>query len=279
MPKYLALDLDGTLFYPKCINRCIPKKNVRFLREWIDNGNKVILVTSRSYEFVSKKLFKEIKRPVDLICSTSAQIVINGEKIRDENMNNEHIGKIIAEIEEKYQPLAMLMFSDDHSCLIKNVRTNWFFAIIYKLYWWFQFAYREDYLIDNQKFDEELKKGKIKKIMTFFGLRKKNGEIAKEINRELRNDYPEIESSWTVIVNELSPKDCNKGEGLKRYCKYLNIDPNDVYVVGDSGNDIAMFTEYHEHSYCMAHSYSSVKKYAKHVITSVHKLKSVLKGE
>ena len=64
MCKLLACDLDGTLFYPRQIGRCIPMRNVRFLRHWIDAGNKVVLITSRSYEYV-EKLFKEIKRPVD----------------------------------------------------------------------------------------------------------------------------------------------------------------------------------------------------------------------
>ena len=66
MAKLLAIDLDGTLFYPKNIRRCICKKNVKFLRRWIDAGNKVVLVTSRSTQF-TERLKDEIKRPVDFI--------------------------------------------------------------------------------------------------------------------------------------------------------------------------------------------------------------------
>ena len=116
--------------------------------------------------------------------------------------------------------------------------------------------------------------------MIFFGLGKNKGKLSKEINKELREKFPEIESSWSLIVNELTPKGCNKGEGLKRYCKLVNIDPKDLYVVGDSGNDITMFNYFHENSYCMAHAYPSVKKYAKHIIAHVYNLgKLVLKGE
>ena len=61
MAKLLAIDLDGTLFYPKRKRKCICKKNVLFLRKWIDAGNKVVLVTSRSTQFV-EKLNDEIKR-------------------------------------------------------------------------------------------------------------------------------------------------------------------------------------------------------------------------
>ena len=116
--------------------------------------------------------------------------------------------------------------------------------------------------------------------MTFFGFGKKKRELSKEINKQLRSNFPSLESSWSIIVNEITPKGCNKGDGLVEYCRKLNINHDDVYVVGDSGNDISMFNAFHEHSYCMAHAYPSVKKYAKHVITRVHKLgKLVLKGE
>ena len=64
--KVLATDLDGTLFYPRSKTRCISKKNVKFLRKWIDAGNKLVLVTSRSAEFC-KRLEDEIDRPFDLI--------------------------------------------------------------------------------------------------------------------------------------------------------------------------------------------------------------------
>ena len=49
MSKVLAVDLDGTLFYPRKLKRCISLKNVHFLRRWIDEGNRLLVVTSRSH--------------------------------------------------------------------------------------------------------------------------------------------------------------------------------------------------------------------------------------
>ena len=80
MAKLLAIDLDGTLFYPKCIKRCICKKNVKFLRRWIDAGNKLVLVTSRSTQF-TERLKDEIKRPVDFITCCSSQIIADDKLI------------------------------------------------------------------------------------------------------------------------------------------------------------------------------------------------------
>lgn len=280
MNKLLATDLDGTLFYPKRLSRCIPKKNVKFLQKFIDDGNKVVLVSSRS-SFFTSKLAKEINRPIDFLNCSSSEIISDGVIIRSKSIPNDVLKNILNEIDVKFKPTAFLLTSKKYPILIKDLnRKSGFFKRIYGLYEWFQFSYREDYLLDNDKFDEEVKSGEVYKIMIFYGLRRKNEEISKEINKIIRSDFPQIESSWSSILNELTPKDCSKGEGLEFYCKYKNIDPKDVYVVGDSGNDISMFNSFYENSFAMKHSYPSVKKYANHVVSRVYKIADyVLKGE
>ena len=111
MSKLLAVDLDGTLFYPKKLTRCISKKNVKFLRNWIDAGNRVVLISSRSFEFV-KNLQKEIGREVDFLSSTSAQIYANGKLIRDAYMPNDKLKDILDHIEEKYPDTKFVEYPD-----------------------------------------------------------------------------------------------------------------------------------------------------------------------
>ena len=278
MSKLLAVDLDGTLFYPKQLTRRISKKNVAFLRKWIDAGNKLVLVTSRSTQFTAK-LKDEIKRPVDFLNCCSSQIIANDKLIYDQCMPNEELKQILNAIEETYEPIAFLMTSENHPCIIKYSRkVNRIFTVFYRIWWWFQFSYREPFTVDNEMFEHELETARIYKIMNFIGIRKNKAKISKEINKELREDYPEIESSWTAQVNELTPKGCNKGNGVERYCRLLGIEKDDVYVVGDSGNDITMFNMFHEHSYCMMRGHPSARKYAKHIISRVYKLDKLLLG-
>ena len=280
MAKLLAIDLDGTLFYPKRIKKCICKKNVIFLRKWIDAGNKLVLVTSRSTQF-TEKLKDEINRPVDFINCCSSQIIANDKMIYEKPMPNKQLAKILEKIENNYDPIALLMTSENHPCIIKYSRkVSKLYLNFYRLWHWFQFSYREPYVVDNEMFENELKTAKIFKIMTFIGLRKNKAKISKEVNKELREEFPEIESSWTQQVNELTPMGCNKGNGVERYCKLMNINMDDVYVVGDSGNDITMFNKFHENSYCMKRGHPSARKYAKHIISRVYKLeKLILRGE
>lgn len=280
MCKVLACDLDGTLFYPKKVRRCIPVKNVRFLRKWIDAGNRVVLVTSRTLEFV-KKLEEEIKRPIDIIANTASQIYHDGKVIKESWMPNEELKRMLQAIDEKYKPLGYLINAEGTGAIIYNTHRKGAFALkLTQLWYFFQFKYREPGVIDNELFKKTIEEGKVYKLMTFFGFGKKKRELSKEINKELRENFPDLESSWSLIVNEITPKGCNKGDGLKAYCEALNINHDDVIVIGDSGNDIAMFNAFHENSYCMAHAYPSVKKYAKHVVSHVYKLdKFVLKGD
>ena len=278
MAKLLAIDLDGTLFYPKRIRKCICKKNVMFLRKWIDEGNKLVLVTSRSTQFTAK-LKDEIQRPVDFINCCSSQIIANDKMIYDKAMPNKKIAQIIDRIEKAYEPIAFLMTTENHPCIIKaNRKVSFIFRILYRIWWWMQFAYREPILLDDNVFMKELETARVYKIMTFIGLSKRKSKISKELNKEFREIFPEIESSWTQQVNELTPRGCNKGNGVERYCNLLDIKPEDVYVVGDSGNDITMFNKYHEHSYCMKRGHPSARKYAKHIISRVYKLEKLILG-
>lgn len=280
MSKLLAVDLDGTLFYPRQFKRCISKKNVKFLRRWIDSGNKVILISSRSMGFV-ENLKEEIQRPFDYISSTSAQICADGKLIQDLNIPNSELVSVLKDIEDKFQPLGFLASGKESGHVIKRCRdVSKLIFSFYHIWWWFQLKYREKFVMDNKVFEDLIQNGKVSKVMVFYGLGKNKAKISKEINKELRDKYNDIEVSWTAQVNELTPLNCNKSNGLKKYCEIMNINKDDVYVVGDSGNDISMFNEFHEHSYCMKHSYPSVKKYASHIISRVYKLeKIVLKGD
>ena len=279
MGKILATDLDGTLFYPAPVKTIIPKKNTTFLRKWIDEGNKVVLVTSRSRQFV-EGLMKEIDRPCDYMACTGAQIFSNNQIIREVTLDNQRLKEVLDKVNENYGPTAYLMTTEEYPCLIKSLKnTGKFLFAFYKLWHKLQHKRAEPFIFDNKLFDNQIKEGKIFKVMIFFGLGMGKKKFTKELNKVFREQYQEMEFSWSRKVNEITPYDCNKGSSLEIYCEKNHIDKDDVIVVGDSGNDISMFTKFHEQSYCMRKAYTSVRKYAKYTIGKVYKLDNVLKGE
>ena len=279
MQKVLAVDLDGTLLYPYSFRHKVSRKNVKFLQHWIDAGNRLVLVSSRDHKFL-RSLEDEIQRPFDVIAGIGAHIEIDGKVVKHVSIDNEALKRTIDFLDKEYHPLAYLLTTTEHPLIIRNNSiTSRALSWVYWFRWILQGKSREKYIINNKMFDSEVENGDIMKVMTFFGYGKSKKKTTKEINKVIREKCPDIESSWTRIVNEITPEGCNKGASVDYYCKYLKINPSDVYVVGDSGNDITMFNLYNENSYVMSKAYPSVKKYAKHVIRRVYKLDKLLLKE
>lgn len=281
MAKLLATDLDGTLFYPSKVKTCIPKKNIRFLQKWIDAGNRLVLITSRSSQFV-ERLKKEINRPFDVLTCSSSEIYSDGHLIRDSAIPNVTLTEVLKVIDKECRPLAYMMTTKEYPCIIKpNREVGKIFMWLYAMWQHLQYKRAEPFVLSSELFKSQLEnEGRIFKVMIFFGLGNSKKKFTKELNKEFRIKYPMLECSWTSKVIEITPLGCNKGAGLSYYCQALGFKKEDVYVIGDSGNDIAMFQEFYENSYCMRHAYTSVRKYAKHTVSRVYKLeKMLLKGE
>jgi hypothetical protein len=275
--KVLAVDLDGTLFYPKRTKTLISSANLQFIRDFIDAGNRVIIVTSRNREFAELTAAK-IDRPVDFVCINGAQIVVDGKVIHDVTLTPGRALEIFEDMKRySRQPLAWFIDSKRFQNLMYSGETGWFTQVFFKYYYKSQGVYQQSYLADNDIFRSELKKGEIYRLLLYFGLGKRRVDIAKEVNKHVREKYGhDIEASWINTVVEIAPNNCTKAAALERIIVLDNIDRDRVYVVGDSGNDISMFQNFKEHSYAMEHAHVSVKKFAKYTIKKVHHLRRVL---
>ncbi len=279
MAKLIATDLDGTLFYPKKRIKMISKKSLLFLRNHIDKGGKLVLVSGRNSEYL-KKVVRRINRPVDLIGCNAAYIMANNEVIKSENFEAKSTRIALEEIERDLPVKGFFIMSEDNRFVLRDKFANRVYRIAYKFWNFFQGVYREPSIVSKNQFYEIIDSGKAKKIMIFFGIGKRNILRSKETNKYLVEKYSHLfEPSWSNEFIELSPKGCSKSLGLKYYADYININHSDVYVVGDSGNDISMFKEFPENSFCMSHASLSVSKYAKHVIKSFDDLEKFIDYE
>lgn len=232
----------------------------------MDDGGKIVLVSGRNSEYL-EKVAKKIDRKCDMIGCNASFVISNDEYIKKVYFNNTRLEEILDDIEKTYKPKTFFLMSEDNQFIMRDSFESRLYSAGYALWNFFEGVYREPFIVDKEKFNEILHTGKIRKIMIFFGIGKKNVNSSKEANKGIYEKYKnEVEPSWSGEFIELSPFGCSKSEGLKYYIKYNKINHNDVYVVGDSGNDISMFKEFPENSFCMKHSPLSVSKYAKHVI-------------
>lgn len=279
MGKLIATDLDGTLFYPKKRIYMIKRKSLRFLRNHIDNGGKLVLVSGRNSEYL-QKVVRRINRPVDVIGCNASFIISDGKLIRNVGFNIDKTKDVLKKIEEEFQTKGMFIMSEDNRFVIREKFHSLIYRMVYQIWNFFQGVYKEPSTVSKEQYNEIINSGKAKKIMVFFGVGRKNVLRSKEANKIIREKYGDVvEGSWSNEFIELSPAGCSKSEGLKYYLEYHKINHSDVYVVGDSGNDISMFEEFHENSFCMSHASLSVSKYAKHVIKHFSDLEKFIEQE
>lgn len=275
MIKVIATDLDGTLFYPKSRVHMIPKKNRVFLKRFIEDGGRLVVVTSRHKSFTDR-ISKVIGAPVDVIGINGCFIQIDGELVQDTFFDPEGLRQLVYDLRDNYDPKLMMLTTKTHSVIHMRSFTSFGARIMYFIYEAFQGVYHEEWRSSDQLFFQGIQKGEAYKLMILVGLSKKRQKLAKKITEKLQHDYPQFDFVWLNQFIEITPKGCNKANGLSIYLDKLGVSKDNVAVVGDSGNDVPMFRLFHEQSYCMAHSPQEIRAEAAHVIKSVSDLEMTL---
>lgn len=275
MTKVIATDLDGTLFYPKSRVHMIPKKNREFLRRFIKDGGRLVVVTSRHSTF-TQKIAGKLGAPVDIVGTNGAYIVSDGKIVRECFFDPEGLRKLVLDIRDNYDPKLMMVTSKRYPIIHMRSSTSVGARIMYFLFQMVQGVYGEPWRSSDHLFFQEISKGEANKLMVLIGLRKQKQRLAKKITEKLQQDYPEFEFCWLNQFIEITPKGCNKASGLSFYLDNLKISEDNIKVVGDSGNDVPMFRLYKEQSYCMSHAPKEVQAEARHVIDRVSDLEKEL---
>ena len=271
----IATDLDGTLFYPRAHLKMIGKKNRRFLERFIQDGGKVLIVSSRN-RFFSNKVSANIGVPIDSICCNGALIISDNKIIKETSFSPENALLILEKMRAKYGTRFVASMTRDHNMILANKDNGFVNNFMFWCYQLVQGVYREPSIKSNELFYEAIEQKKTYKFLTMMGVMPSKIEESKELNKILREEFPEAEFSWCNQAIEITPKGCSKGEALEFYLDYNSIPRDNVLVVGDSGNDISMFEEFKENSFCLEHGSPSVKKYASRVIRRFYDLEKYI---
>ncbi|MCQ2794235.1 MAG: Cof-type HAD-IIB family hydrolase [Bacilli bacterium] len=272
--KVLATDLDGTLFFPKRRIRMLSSTNKKFVRQFVDNGGRLVIVSGRN-RFYAQKVIRRIKRPADVIGCNSAFIIANGKDIQTTLLDNKNLDQIIEEIKKRFHITGIFVMSDRYNLIIPRREFWWLHRFGYHIYNFIQGTYKEPSIHSDKLLHAELKHGKVYKIMLFFGITRRAKLRSLGVIRELRELYPAFEFSWCGQLIEMTKKGVTKANGIKHYLDYLKIKHDNIMVVGDSGNDISMLKSF-KHSFCMSHAPLHVSQYARHIIDRVSDIEDYL---
>lgn len=269
--KVIATDLDGTLFYPKKKFRLISMRNRRFLRRFIDDGGRLLIVSSRNIS-VRDKIADVLERPVDMVGCNGCFVTADQRFIYEQCFDNALLREVLEYVNRSIRPKIFLLSSRNHTFVMKrNFYTWWYIP-----YYFFQGALREFFVRNDDILEREMNEGYVYKVMLLVGIRKSATYKARDLVPELSERFPNVEFTWTGQMLEITPKACTKSQGIAFYLDYRKISHDNVLVVGDSGNDVSMFDSFPEHSYCMSHAEDEVKAHAKATIKYVSDLEKLL---
>lgn len=274
-PEVLATDLDGTLFYPKRKRNLIPAKSINFLKHYIEDGGRLLIVSGRGHYFADK-VREVLGCPVDVVGCNGSFVESDGTLIKENFFDAEKLKKTLSEIRREQRLMFISLFCKDYNFVVDISMLNFFPRVGYRLYELSQGAYREKATKSEKIFYEQLEKGQVYKVLLFVGPSKKSIRRSEELTKLLAVRYPDMEFAFSNQVIEITPKGCTKSSGISFYLDYNHFSNDNVIVIGDSGNDISMFKAYHDQSYCMSHAQLSVRQYAKTTIKHFYDLEEYI---
>ncbi|MGY6172590.1 HAD family hydrolase [Candidatus Mycoplasma pogonae] len=255
MPKLFAFDLDGTLLNNQSL---ILSETLELIQQLKAQGHLFTIATGRGIAS-AKPILDQAPNFNFAVCNngvvvknlTTGEINVAGTLDRNilEALYHKALetnSQITISTEQEFYPIKPTDFA---------------------LYDWIENQSKMDYDISAWKTWEQLQAALA------------NGEKICQI--ALRNSIEEIEKLYqyflpqingkyaSFITNsvyyDVNPLGADKSNGLKLLMQQLNLDPQDLVVFGDSGNDIKML-QLTNHSYCLSNGTEQAKAAAKHVI-------------
>lgn len=273
--KVIATDLDGTLFWPRRYVSLMSKRNKKFIRRFINDGGLFITSSARN-RFFAQKTAHYVGNPLNAICCSGSLIFHEGEKVKDTSFAKGEAEELIAKVSKIIKPRIVILSTRDVNAVYDPTTTNRAISNIYRLVQLYLRAYREPYVRDHDIFQRELNKANIYKILLVIGILPHQKKKIRKTVKVLRDKFPEAEFSWVGEGIEITPKDCTKANALRFYLDKYKIPTDNIYVVGDGGNDTSSFDEFKGHGYCLKHAPKNVKRHAAFVIRRFYDLEKYI---
>lgn len=276
MSKLLASDIDGTLL----LNKKIHHKSIENIDKFKNDGNLFILSTGRAlYEL--DNIISEYNLDVD------AYVLCNGAFILDSNFNIIENYKINASIVYEISKYVLELKGFRVSVLngyknyilknkdilkLKNIFNLSILKRIIKILLGKSFNLKLINLNDLKCNDLNIN------IISICSLNKsiEDAEILKNYLNETFKDY--ITAYRNKYFVDVVFKGCSKATGIERVCSKFDLSDNNVYVIGDSWNDLSMFERYNN-SYTFTYAEEPLKDKANKVIDSFYYCIDDIMGE
>lgn len=244
--KICFFDIDGTL---ASLNRTsMPDSTIDALNKLKENGVYVFVNSGRMYSELPA--FARDYEFDGYILGCGIEALMNNKKLFFNSFNKEMNLKHVYERIQEFKLHAAFESNEDGVLFLGTSDTLE--------------AIKDSFIKSGAKVGESLEYKPFEKFVIYT--------TDQELADKFLEPYKEyIEYSKVIIGNlglyEIVPAGCTKANGMKEVIKDLNIEHDDIYVFGDSGNDIPML-KLATHSIVMANGTDEVKKYAEYITKS-----------
>ena len=279
MIKLIATDLDGTLFYPKRRISGLCSSNKKFLKKFLSEGGKLVLVTGRN-AMIQPRVEKALGYKVAILGCNGAFFKENDEMKIAYPMDKKLLLDLYSYCYSEFDFFNLMLFDDTPNTYVAaGERLTPFMIEVARVVNNTNGFYRENLIPGEKVFIDAIVNHDSYKFMPFLGFDKKSHLKIEAIKLAVKTRY---QNQFNIVASggaiEITHPDANKGATLLKYCKMNGIKEDEVFVCGDSGNDLPMF-EYFQHSFCMYHSPNYIKSQANHVINRISDLEKYLNDE
>lgn len=276
MYKLLALDMDGTLLNE---NKEITNENIVAIKKAKQLGVKIVIASGRTIQGIEKYLEELDLLSEDNYCVVcSGAIVMNNTKeiiIQSDPLSYEEFTYVFELVKQLH--ITLNMYSDESILIHSSNYYSRFDSIANNI------------PLQKMDFNSLDKNTLISKIMLinedlsiaeemkalFPGIIVKDISIeSKEgYNKELFKDISKLPSEFLEKFNvskvtpfnvEVMKKSANKRSGIEKIAQELNIKPQEIICIGDSGNDRHMI-EYAGLGVAMGNAFPEIKEIADYV--------------
>ena len=130
MGKLIAVDLDGTLFYPKHRFKLISDKCASFIRRRIDKGDNFVVVSGRNGDF-GQKVIKRVGRTMGII-GCNGSLIMDGDKpIKLEGFDPKLAREAIEWIRNNTPAKGLFVMTSDYKFILEKFFKDPFYNIGY----------------------------------------------------------------------------------------------------------------------------------------------------
>lgn len=247
MPKLIFFDIDGTLWDD---HMQIPDSTITTLKKLQDNGHKIFLCSGRSRCNIREP--KLLSLGFDgIVAACGNHIEVDGRVIYENLLSPEVTQKVITVLKECHMPV-VLEGPECHWIDKDGFKDDPFILYLFKT------------LAESAK---ELTMYEPDMRVNKFSADVLPDTDFDRIKAELGDEFEILEHEGNVV--EFVPKGSSKATGIERLCRYLGVERQDTYAVGDSVNDLDMLS-YVGHGIAMGNASAAAKEAAEYVTTDIH---------